>query len=473
MYRKEGLIVSGTKTVTMMSIIGLLSVVLAGCGASSTTPSTPGHVTTITAWLPAPSPGKPIVESSLQFAAALWNKQHPHHRVKLVVNQAIPFSSFRSKLITAFVGHVAPDIAYGASGWPFPEARGGYLAAINQLTPTWVNTVYAHLVYPSLRAQMPMIHGNIYALPTQTGGIDGLWYRKDWFHTNHLPVPNTWAKFLHDAKFFAQPQVAHRYHLVAPFMLAASATQVTQTAYEGLDVIYSAGGRVITHGKVTVNSPEVIKALTFLRSLRNQKILRRLSLTTTATSGVAMLAKGELPMAVDGTWQYIALQQDANLTSTQMQQEFAWIPFPRMTSHSTAITSTTGANNLMVANSPVDKLAAQIVELSLSPTVAAEEAHAEQAMIAKHGLQAAPAVEVPDMPAELKDMVGPAAEVAFVRKTVVPNMAFARQSQLFTYGLPAETTLGHLLDSVVFGSISPSVGARSAAKTIESDTNLP
>ncbi|MCL4352032.1 MAG: ABC transporter substrate-binding protein, partial [Firmicutes bacterium] len=166
-----------SKAFVLLPAIGLLSAGLAGCGAGTVASTPSGQTTTITAWLPAPSPGKPIVESPLQFATALWNKEHPKQPVKLVLNQAIPFASFLSKLTTAFVGHNPPDIAYGASGWPFPEARGGYLAAINQLTPTWVKTVYNKSVYPSLRAQMPIIHGNIYALPTQSGGIDGLWYR--------------------------------------------------------------------------------------------------------------------------------------------------------------------------------------------------------------------------------------------------------------------------------------------------------
>jgi ABC-type glycerol-3-phosphate transport system substrate-binding protein len=188
---------------------------------------------------------------------------------------------------------------------------------------------------------------------------------------------------------------------------------------------------------------------------------------------VALLAKGELPMAIDGTWQYIALQQDANLSSAQMEKEFAWIPFPRMTNHSTPITSTTGANNLMIAKSPVDKIAAQIVELSLSPTVEAEEAHAERAMIAKEGLQAAPAVEVPDMPTELQDMVGPSAEVAFVKNVVAPNLAYARQSLSFTYGAPVQTEVGHLIDSAVFGATGPSAAASQATSALQSETGLP
>jgi ABC-type glycerol-3-phosphate transport system substrate-binding protein len=414
-----------------------------------------------------------VVETPLQFAAALWNKEHPNNQVKLVLNQAIPFASFLAKLTTAFVGHNPPDIAYGASGWPFPEARGGYLAPINQLTPQWIKNVYDKYFYPSLRNEMPVINGNIYALPTQSGGIDGLWYRKDWFQANHLPVPNTWKNLLYDAKFFAQPQIEKKYHLVAPFFLAASATQPMQTGYEGLGFIYAAGGHVIDHNRVTVDSPAVIKALTFLRSLRTQGLLPKIALTTTATGGVALLAKGELPMAVDGTWQYIALQQDNHLTSQQMQKEFAWIPFPRMNSHSTPVTSTTGANNLMIAKSPVDKIAAELVELSLSPTVEAEEAKAERAMIAKDGLIAAPAVEVPDMPIELKDMVGPAAEVAFVRSVVVKNMPYARQSLSFTYGAPVQTEVGHLIDSAVFGSTPPAVAAKDAALKLESETGLP
>lgn len=464
----------GSKVLALLPAIGILSVGLAGCGAASSSPtSSSGHTTVITAWLPAPSPGAPKIETPLQLATALWNKEHPKQPVKLVLNQAIPFSSFLAKLTTAFVAHNPPDIAYGASGWPFPEARGGYLAAINHLTPSWVQSVYDRSVYPSLRAQMPVIHGNIYALPTQSGGIDGLWYRKDWFRANHLPVPNTWASLLHDAKFFAQPQTAHKYHLVAPFMIAASATQPMQTGYEGLGFIYAAGGHLIDHGRVTVNSPATVKALTFLRSLRTQGLLPRVALTTTATSGVALLAKGKLPMAIDGTWQYIALQQDANLTSAQMQKDFAWIPFPRMNNHSNSITSTTGANNLMIAKSPVDTLAAKIVELSLSPTIAAQESRVEHAAIAKYGITAAPAVEVPDMPSELTDMVGPAAEVNFVKTVVAPNLAHARQSLSFTYGAPVQTEVGHLIDAAVFGSGSPAAAAASAATTIESQTGLP
>lgn len=461
-----------------MALVGGMALVSSACGSTSpaaTSGKGPGSSksTTVTAWMSAPNPGTPTIETPLQFATALWNKQHPSQQVHLVQNQAIPFASFLAKVTTAYVGHNPPDIAYGASGWPFPEARGGYLAAINQLTPNWVKGVYDKSFNPSLRAQMPVIKGNIYALPTQSGGIDGLWYRKDWFAANHLPVPNTWSRLLGDAEFFARPSVTAKYHLTAPFLLAASATQPDQTGYEGLGFIYAAGGHIVSGGRVTVDSPAVVKALSFLRTLRTKGLLRPVALTTTATAGVAMLAKGQLPMAVDGTWQYIALQQDANLSSAQLNKEFAWIPFPRMTSTSTRVTSTTGANSVMISKSPVDKLAAKLVELSLSPKVAAEEAKAQRAAIAKDGLKAAPAVQVPDQTAELADMVGPASEVNFVKHVVAPNLAYARQSLSFTYGSPAQGEAGKLIDSAVFGKGSPAAAVKAAASAFAQETGLP
>lgn len=434
--------------------------------------STAAKPAVITVWLPAPNPGTPVVESPLEFAAALWNKQHPTQPVKLNINQAIPFSAFLAKLNTAFVGNNPPDISYGAAGWPYPEARGGYLAAINQLTPAWVHNVYDKYFFSPLRAQMPVFNGNLYAIPTQSGGIDGLWFRKDWFAKAHLPMPNTWAALLHDAQYFHQPKLMKEYKLDASFMLAATATQPMQTGYEGLGFIYAAGGHVVYQNKVTVDSSPVIKALTFLRSLATQNLLPRLALTTDATTATALLATGKIPMMIGGTWQYIALQQDANLSNQQMKTEFQWIPFPRMNAHSTTVTSTTGANNLMIAKSPVDKLAAQIVELSLTPQIVREEAAAQRAMIAKDGIKAAPSVQFPSQASEIPDMVGPAPEIAFIRSTIGHNMQFARQSLSFTYGASVQTAVGKLIEEAVFGNISPAQAAQQAKFTLENETGL-
>lgn len=453
-------------------MVGSTAAVAAGGINSQIFAATAATPAVITVWLPAPNPGTPVVESPLQLAAALWNKQHPTQPVQLNVNQAIPFSAFLAKLNTAYVGNSPPDIAYGAAGWPYPEARGGYLAAINQLTPAWVRTVYDKYFFAPLRAQMPVFNGNLYAIPTQSGGIDGLWFRKDWFAKAHLPIPNTWAALLRDAQYFHQAKITSEYKLDAPFMLAATATQAMQTGYEGLGFIYAAGGHVVYQNKVTVDTPPVIKALTFLRSMVKQNLLPRLALTTTATSATALMATGKIPMMIGGTWQYIALQQDANLSNQQMNREFQWIPFPRMNAHSTTVTSTTGANNLMIAKSSVDKLAAQIVELSMTPQIAREEAAAQRAMIAKDGIKAAPSVQYPSQASEIPDMVGTLPEISFIRGTIGRNLRFARQSLSFTYGASVQTTVGNLIEEGVFGNVSPAQAAQQAKFTLENETGL-
>ena len=75
--------------------------------------STAAKPAVITVWLPAPNPGTPVVESPLEFAAALWNKQHPTQPVKLNINQAIPFSAFH--LLNSYQGVI---LVYAAGGIP-------------------------------------------------------------------------------------------------------------------------------------------------------------------------------------------------------------------------------------------------------------------------------------------------------------------------------------------------------------------
>ncbi len=255
-----------TKTVAIAGSVLMAGGLLAGCGTSSNTTAGGGNSTGASG---SSSPvnfskasgtiiwaAPPITHTGLRAdMIAAFEKKYPNIKVTLQ-NQASNTDTNKASLTTTIGGGSAtPDVYMGDVIWPAQFAHAQLAMSLSSKLPSsfW-NRFSKGLV------QGATYKGNVYAAPFfADSGF--LWYRKDLLKKAHLPVPTSWAQVASEAATLQKDgYVKYGY--------------VWQGAsYEGLtcdfmEYLTDAGGQVLnSKGQANIDTPQALKALTFMRGL--------------------------------------------------------------------------------------------------------------------------------------------------------------------------------------------------------------
>ena len=173
----------GTLLARMMSVCFALVmvIVMAACGGSSPTASTPtssGPVNlTFWSWVP-----------NIQTSVDLFNSTHPGIHVTLNTVTAGNNGTY-AKMFTAIKANNAPDLGQVEYQFlPTFEATGGLL----DMSPYLDSAVKSQFVGWTWNQST---QGNaVYAIPEDTGPM-AMFYRADIFQKYNIPVPATWADY--------------------------------------------------------------------------------------------------------------------------------------------------------------------------------------------------------------------------------------------------------------------------------------
>jgi multiple sugar transport system substrate-binding protein len=224
---------------------------------------------------------------------AAFNKINPNEQIEIV---PVPWDQLKDKLTTALAAGSPPDISIIGTRWLLEYND------LNQLAQPTKYVSKATLDDILAGAKEGVIKGKLMGLPVAAGArflaINGSITKK---------VPQTMEQLETDA--IAANDPPNHYGL---FMVGKKNTELTEFAY----YLYAAGGDFFaknadgSYGKCTVNSPEAVKALTFMNKLANvDKVVEPDYLGLTRIQGHPLFYSGKIGYVMIGAWVDSAMKQ--------------------------------------------------------------------------------------------------------------------------------------------------------------------
>ena len=262
----------------------------------------------------------------LQKAARLWNHEHPHTKLELAFN-VVPFRQLHDQLSLAVAQGEAPDISVLDSVWIVEFSLRRYLLPLEELDPDWIAKVKKDL-YPSVLATNSC-DGRLCTIPTNAD-TTVLWYRRDWFESEGLHPPKTWAELVTSGHHFRQPEVQARYGLgTYPLAFVGGRAGGETTTYQLLPFLWSFGADMIKQGNVVLDSPATGQALTFLRDLIHTEQLASPQVVEYHwNDAVQAFVDGEVAMALGGTYENYTIRSATNWDMPTFLKHVGFVPLP-------------------------------------------------------------------------------------------------------------------------------------------------
>ncbi|MBN1261913.1 MAG: extracellular solute-binding protein [Anaerolineae bacterium] len=305
--------------------------------------------------------------ASIEQAIFLWNQLHPEQQVRLD-SVMCSRSEFHQVLRRRVAQGKAPDIVPMDCVWIKDYATAGYIVPIDGLDRGWAARLSKGL--EPVVAQSNTVNGHLYAIPVQTD-ITGLWYRRDWFAEAGVNPPATWDEWLQIIDHFADPQVkAHfgnKYAVALPVGLIAGESTVNLL----LPFLWSAGANLSGSARAWegLEDPSVHQSFEFLR----QVTLKRRSYLPPNMADLgwwnfpSLLAKGEVPMLIGGTYEWPRIQEESDWDDErQMSAHLGFSPVPRPSAASSPTVSLGGTSWAILEQSSVHEISLEILKLAAS-----------------------------------------------------------------------------------------------------------
>ncbi|WP_354639117.1 extracellular solute-binding protein [Kitasatospora camelliae] len=267
------------------ALVAALAVTLAACGSSGSGSDAKGDSgpVSITYWdtSNATNEAPNYQELVKKFEAA-----NPNIKVNF---ENVPFDQAQNKLQTAMGAKGAPDVFRAEVGWTPAFAKAGYLEPLDG-TPA-LSDVSAF--QPNL-IQQAKYEGKTYGAPLVTDTL-GLMYNKDLFAKAGITkAPATW-----DELKTAAAQIKEKAGVDGFFMRAGDGYFAMPFLFgEGTNMVDAAGK------KVTVNSPEAVKAIETYKSLFTAPGTAKADVTTDSYAHMMdAFNTGKVAMIIQGPWE--------------------------------------------------------------------------------------------------------------------------------------------------------------------------
>lgn len=220
----------GDKMIRYLSILAIISVILAACGKEETAihSAKPNNVepVTLTFWSalnPSSEQGKTIQRKVKEF-----DDSHDHINVEL---QVISYDVLYNKLVTSFNAGDMPDLSWGLSEWIGEFNRYGVLA---DLTPYMAKWPDKENIYPNVLEALT-IDGKLKALPNYIG-IRALLYHDDILvQAGVTSPPRTWDELL-DAAHVVKEKTGKEIMGIAGSGVRAPQELIMYLAQNGLQI---------------------------------------------------------------------------------------------------------------------------------------------------------------------------------------------------------------------------------------------
>ena len=197
-----------------------------------------------------------------------------------VDRQPVPYPELVQKVLLAASSNSLPDIIYIDNSDVAQLADGGYIAPLADVG------IKTEGFVPALAA-LGNYKGTDYAVPSANNTI-ALYYNTDMFTAAGLEPPKTWDELRETAKKLTKDQT---YGLVFPGI------NNEQGAFHTSTFVWSNGG---TFEKL--NSPEVVGALTYMKSLVDDGSVSKSVVTWAIDDARDQFVAGRAAMMIGGSW---------------------------------------------------------------------------------------------------------------------------------------------------------------------------
>jgi multiple sugar transport system substrate-binding protein len=422
---------------------------IAGCSASGSGSSSATGTT------PASSPssagqGKPsgtITWYANQFGPtstdvrktliAAFEKAYPGITVNL---EQAPSDSdtFRSTLETQIAGGSSSfDVYNGDVVWPAQFGAAGLAQPLNSYFPASFWSQFSPGLVPSLTYQ-----GKIMAVPIFTDNAF-LFYRKDLLAKAKLPVPTTWQQLQSEAQTLQKDHLV-KYGFTAQF-----------DSYEGLTCDWTefaadAGAASVNPAgtSATINSPQALQALDFMRGLITSGVAPSATTTFQEQQSESLFTSGQVAFLRNWTYAYA----DSNSPGSKVAGKVGITTLPAFAGHAGPGYSVTGGWNLYL-NPHSKNIPAAIAFMTWMGGTQAQTIIAEQGG------------EIPTVASVLHTPSVQAANPAF--PIAAKNKLNARPSFVAGYAKVSEAIYSNI-NAALSGSVSPQSALSAASRQIGS-----
>jgi len=299
----------------------------------------------------------------MESAVRHWNDVHPGRHLQLDVNMPSQ-AEFHQALCDSIGGEEAPDIVSIDYVWVARYARLGFLASLDELAPDFARWLREELEPPVLRNNT--LDDQLYGVPVQAD-VTGLWYRRDWFEAAGLAPPITWEQWLECLDYFARDEVRARWGYAYPVSFPISAHTGEATFNLLLPFIWGAGGRLVNaEGKVTLSDPAVIRALSFLAKIVQERGYLPADVETFHWwNSPRLLATGRVPMILGGTYEWPAIAEESGWSRAEMAQHLGFVLAPRPAVSRPPVTSLGGTTWAVMRESRHYELSLEILRMTM------------------------------------------------------------------------------------------------------------
>jgi multiple sugar transport system substrate-binding protein len=273
-----------------------LSAFLAACGGSSSGSS--NGKTTLHFWKFVAENDDPVIKQAI----SRWNKANPN--VQVVLETFPPDQYSGTKLTTAFAGGKGPDIF-----WISP---GAFINYVNNGVAAPVDDIVDKASYNKAAVAAVSNDDKMYALPFEQEPV-ALYYRKDAFDKAGLQPPTNWDELLEAAQKLTTGK--QKGIVIEP-------SPGPYQNFTWYPFLWSAGGEVVNADstKSALRTPQAASAFDLWGKLMRQGYAPKK--TSTLSSDIGPLGRGEVAMQVCGFWAI------AQLKNKYPKVEYGVVPLP-------------------------------------------------------------------------------------------------------------------------------------------------
>jgi multiple sugar transport system substrate-binding protein len=348
----------GWQLAAMVASAGALAVT--GCSSSSSSgssavPSATGSASGTIVWSASPIAGSGATDTRTVLINA-FEKAYPSIHVTLV-SAPTNTDTNRATLATEISGGSAtPDVFMGDVIWPAQFGAHQLALPLSDYLPSSYFAQFA----PGL-IQGASYNGKVYGSPLfEDQGF--LYYRKDLLAKEHLPVPQTWEQLESEAEQLQKAGLV-KYGFVWQ-----------GASYEGLtcdfmEYLTDAGGAATNsaYTKATLDTPQAIQAVTFMRSLVTSGVTPAAITTFQEPQAMNVFAAGQ--SAFLRNWDYAYSVATTPATSKLTKAQVGVAPLPTFQGQSYPGYSNIGGWNMYI-NPHSKNIAADLkfIEFLASPT---------------------------------------------------------------------------------------------------------
>jgi multiple sugar transport system substrate-binding protein len=361
-----------------------------------------------------------------------------------VVTVALP--ALHQALTHAVAEGRAPDLAIVDSVWITEFAAAGFLHALEDLDGHWVryehDTDFLEPLVSSNRAD-----GRTFGV-SAFGSVAGVWYRREALDALGLSPPQTWDELRAAAAALARDGLAH------PLALPGGSKGGETTAYCLIAFLASNGARVLNGEGVTLDAPETVETLAFLRSLIDDDLVTPEVVGYEWTRPIRLLAEGKAALSVGGSYEAQTLAETFGVPIDELWGRVGFIPVPAGPRGQPA--SVAGSMCYAIFRQAAQPhLAMRVLESAVAPHALAHLAQATGRVPARRS-----AVE----------LAGPRLPFLTQSAEILGQAVTRPQIPLYPR---VSTQLQAMLEAVLTGRLDPASATAHAAVLIEAITGLP